>query len=193
MRRFFSFAFFSLAGFAATFALYAGFGGLAAFGVLALSDGGFRPAPAASQKLADFVASDEKSAGFSASELEGGLAYILESAARETSRGLKRQISYPAAPSADFRDGEIVLGVPFAASFAGRVFAVRARIGLDFDGGLRVASASVGKAKLPRFAAGWLADALLEMYKPLKPLDAYFAAFGKMSARVDGGTAVLEK
>ena len=45
MRRFFSFAFFSLAGFAATFALYAGFGGLAAFGVLALSDGGFRAFP----------------------------------------------------------------------------------------------------------------------------------------------------
>ena len=106
---------------------------------------------------------------------------------------MKRQISYPAAPIADFRDGKIVLGVPFAASLAGRVFVVRANIGLDFDGGLRVASASVGKAKLPRFAAGWLADALLEMYKPLKPLDAYFAAFGKMSARVDGGTAVLEK
>lgn len=193
MRRFFSFAFFSLAGFAATFALYAGFGALAAFGVLALSDGGFRAAPAASQKLADFVASGEKSARFSAAELEGGLAYIIESAARETSRGLKRQISYPAAPSADFSDGKIVLGVPFAASFAGRVFAVRARIELTFDGCARVASASVGNAKLPHFAACRLADALLEMYKPLKPIDAYFSAFEKMSARVDGGTAVLEK
>ena len=193
MRRLFSFVFFSLAGLAATFALYAGFGALVAFGVLALSDGGFRTAPAASQKLADFVASDEKSAQFSAEELEGGLAYIIESAARETSRGLKRQISYPAAPSADFADGKIVLGIPFAASFAGRAFVVRARIGLVFDGGARVASASVGSAKLPRFAARRFADALLEMYKPLKPLDSYLAAFGKMSARVDGGTAVLEK
>lgn len=158
-------AFYFAVMFALSAALYCGFGVFCGAVYKAFSAGGAPQVKfAASPALRDFIdAPDVSSAEFTARELQDGAAYIMMKAAQEKS-GASGAVVMPSLFAVEDCGCGFSVCAPVSLNVAG--VELRSGVYLHFsaDGKLRLESAAVGGAKMPRWAEGLLARALAAHY-----------------------------
>ena len=167
-------------------ALYCGFGVFCGAVYMAFSAGGApRVEFASSPALRDFIdASDVPSAEFTARELQDGAAYIMMKAAREKS-GASGAVVMPSLFAVEACGGCISVCAPVSLNAFGKELRSGVYLHFSADGKLRLESASVGGAKMPRWAAEILARALEAYYGGY--LGGYPERLAAMNVSSEGG------
>jgi len=158
--------FFGALGAALSASLFALFGAIAAFGVLAFSGKAPEAPQASSPELSEFLLSSEKSREFNLKAFEEGVFFMLLDCARGQKNGAR---AVPTPPSFRIKKGALEIGIPFSATAFSSSAKLGAYVSLSrgADGKICAASARIGDARLPKFAAEILAKKLLSMYAPL--------------------------
>lgn len=159
--------FFGALGISLSAALFGLFGAIVAFGILAFSGVAPEPPRASSPELSEFLLSSEKSRGFDLKTFEEGVFFMLLDNARRRKNGESRAVPTP--PSFRIKKGALEIGIPFSATAFSSSAKLGAYVSLSrgADGKICAASARIGDARLPKFAAEILAKKLLSMYAPL--------------------------